>query len=55
MIEIIRLIIVTIIICIYKNKQISKLEEKITIKETKNKSLRRVLFENNLIPEKFVK
>lgn len=38
-----------------KNKECKELKQKLAIQETENKSLRRVLFENDLIPEEFVK
>ena len=39
----------------YQRKKINNLEVKISLKETENKSLRRVLYENDLIPEEYVK
>ena len=55
MLETLRLILVAIIVCIYKNKQIFKLKERLEIKESENLSLKRVLRENDLIPKEYVK
>jgi len=55
MLEILRMMLVAVIVCIIKNIQIMKLKQKLAIQQTENKSLRRVLFENDLIPEEFVK
>lgn len=47
--------ILLFVMCVLKDLKIDSLETKLMIKETENKSLRRVLFENDLIPERFVK
>lgn len=47
--------ILLLVMCVLKDLKIDSLETKLMIKETENKSLRRVLFENDLIPERFVK
>lgn len=43
------------IILILKINECKKLKEKLDIKITENLSLKRVMYENDLIPEKFVK
>ncbi len=47
--------ILLLVMCVLKDLKIDSLETKLMIKETENKSLKRVLFENDLIPERFVK
>ena len=47
--------ILLLVMCVLKDLKIDSLETKLMIKETENKSLRRVLFENDLIPERFIK
>lgn len=47
--------ILLLVMCVLKDLKIDSLETKLMIQETENKSLRRVLFENDLIPERFVK
>lgn len=47
--------ILLFVMCVLKDLKIDGLETKLMIKETENKSLKRVLFENDLIPERFVK
>lgn len=49
------LAIVLLVIGVFKQLKIDNLETQIMLKETENKSLKRVLFENDLIPESFVK
>lgn len=47
--------ILLLVMCVLKDLKIDSLENNLMIKETENKSLKRVLFENDLIPERFVK
>lgn len=47
--------ILLLVMCVLKDLKIDSLETKLMIKETENKSLKKVLFENDLIPERFVK
>ncbi len=57
MIEIIRitLMLIMLVIGFMKCNECEELKRKLDIQKTENKSLRRVLFENDLIPEEFVK
>lgn len=47
--------ILLLVMCVLKDLKIDSLENNLMIKETENKSLKRALFENDLIPERFVK
>lgn len=49
------LAIVLVVMCVLKNLKIDSLETQLMIKKSENKALKRVLFENDLIPESFVK
>lgn len=54
MIEVIMIVFLLLALGILTVKY-HKLEDRLTIQKTENKNLRRVLYENDLIPEKFVK
>lgn len=47
--------IIALIVCAYKSVKIEILKEQLEIKISENLSLKRVMYENNLIPERFVK
>lgn len=47
--------IIAIILCCYKDIKINRLKNELDIKSTENKNLRRVLYENGLIPGNFIK
>ncbi len=49
------LIVIMIAICCYQYIKIQNLKTELDIRNTENKSLKIVLAENDLIPEKFVK
>lgn len=49
------IVVALIIVLILKDIEINNLKNELDIKATENKSLRRVLYENNLIPGNFVK
>lgn len=55
MFEIIIMGLVMLLICAYKDVKIIELEDKLAIKESENLSLKRAMYENDLIPEEFVK
>ena len=49
------LITICLWIVMYQHMEILKLKEKIAIKESENYSLKRVMYENDLIPKEYVK
>lgn len=49
------IVVALIIVLVLKDIKINNLKNELDIKSTENKSLRRVLYENNLIPSDFVK
>lgn len=55
MIEAIIMGLVMLLICAYKDVKIEELKEKIAIKESENLSLKRVMYENDLIPGEYVR
>lgn len=42
-------------LCAYKDIKINQLKDQLTIKQSENLSLKRVMYENDLIPEEYVK
>lgn len=52
---IIFIIIVALMICAYKDVKIESLKEQLEIKQSENLSLKRVMYENDLIPKEYVK
>lgn len=48
------IVVALIIVLVLKDIKINNLKNELDIKATENKNLKRVLYENDLIPKKFV-